>query len=201
MKNIKCTIFILTVLAMFAGVCFAQDLSFEATVDRTRVALGQDVQLELTFYGTQNIATPYFPDIPGFSGQYLGPSKLMSIVNGSTSTSITHRYRLRALRKGSFTIPSFSIQHRGKTYATEPISVVVNGGASTQAQQTQSQSPKAPIQGLEDRIFIDFDIGKTSAYVNEIVPVIIKLYINRLAIRDIQYPEFSHEGFSRDTKK
>ena len=62
------------------GNSFAQDFSFEATVDRTKISLGQDIQLELTFYGTQNVSTPYFPDIPGFSSQYLGPSKLISML-------------------------------------------------------------------------------------------------------------------------
>ena len=41
-------------------------------------------------------------------------------------------------------------------------------------------------------------VGKKRLYVNETTPLVIKLYVNGLAIRDIQYPQFPHQGFSVD---
>jgi hypothetical protein len=40
--------------------------------------------------------------------------------------------------------------------------------------------------------------GKDRLYINEPVPLTIKLYISGLSVRDIQYPEFSYEGFSTE---
>ena len=51
--------------------------------------------------------------------------------------------------------------------------------------------------GLEDRIFLTLNIEKSQAYVNELIPVTVKLYVNRLNVSDIQLPTFGQEGFSK----
>ncbi len=177
--------------------CLAEDVRFEVTVDRNRVSLGEGIQLSLNFYGTQKVATPYFPGVDGFDWRYLGPSSLTSIINGEVSNSITHRYRLVALREGTFNIPSFSIQYRGQTYTSEPIKVEVVRGLNGLPQAGQGKIAAQP-ENLKDRAFLALEADKRKAYVNEIIPVRIKLYANRLAIKDIQFPEFTHEGFSAD---
>jgi len=182
---------------LFNADCFAEDVRFEVTVDRNRVSLGGSIQLNLNFYGTQNVATPYFPGVDGFDWRYSGPSSLTSIINGEVSSSITHRYRLVALREGSFVIPSFSIQYRGKTYTSEPIRVEVVRGLAGPFQAGQGKIAAEP-ENLEDRVFLVVEADKSKAYVNEIIPVRIKLYAHRLAIKDIQFPKFTHEGFFAD---
>lgn len=188
---------ILSILSV-CPVGFAQEMSFQATVDRNRVSVGQDIQLDLAFYGSQDVATPYFPDLPGFQWQYLGPSRMVSIVNGKVSSSVTHRYRLIPRKAGSFQIPAFSVQYKGGTYTTEPVTVEVSSGPVSQQPQAQrSPSPSQDqLAGLEDRVFMLMDVQKREVYINEIIPVKVKLYISRLALRDIQYPAFEAEGFS-----
>ncbi len=192
MPCLACLFFILLIVVP----CFAQDINFEVTVDRNKVSVGGDTQLNLTFNGTQEVATPYFPGVDGFDWRYLGPSKMTSIINGNVSNSITHRYRLIALRAGRFTIPSFSIQFRGKTYTSEPISIEVVSGPVTQNQSQSGIDSAGITDNLDDRIFLIIEAGKRQAYVNELIPVTIKLYVNNMAVRDIQYPELTHEGFS-----
>ena len=76
----------------------------------------------------------------------------------------------------------------------------VEGSEAGAPQGNQQESASAgSMQGLEDRVFLIMQVDKKKAYVNEIIPVTIKLYINRLTIRDIQFPELLHEGFSVDT--
>jgi hypothetical protein len=50
---------------------------------------------------------------------------------------------------------------------------------------------------VEDRMFLVLSAAKTKAYVNELVPVMVKLYVNRLNVSDIQLPTFAQEGFSK----
>ena len=179
------------------SVCFAQDINFEVTVDRVKVSLGSSVQLSLNFYGTQNVSAPDLPQIEGFDSRYLGPSSRMSIVNGQVSSSITHLYTLIPLKVGKFTIPSFTVEYKGKQYTSDPIPMeVVQGPVATAP--SQGGVSQANTQDLEDRVFIVMQPGKKKAYVNEIIPLTIKLYINKFAVRDIQYPEFEHPGFSVD---
>lgn len=174
--------------------CFAKDISFEVTVDRNRVSVGESLQLNFTFYNTQKVPAPKLPEINGFQSRYLGPSTRMSIVNGKVSSSITHIYTLIPLKTGTFQIGPVSFQYKGDTYTSRPITVEV-------VQGTVSEKKPTEIAGgaqaeLKDRVFLKMRVKKTKAFLNETIPVTIKLYINRLAIRDIQYPQFSYQGFS-----
>jgi len=172
------------------------DVQFEATVDSGTVSLGSGLQLNLSFYGAQNISAPNIGSIDGFTVRYIGPSTRMSIVNGKISVSITHIYRLLPLKTGKFKIGPFSVNYAGKTLTSNSITVnvVSSGTASPPGGGTQPQALNE--KELSDRIFITMEPAKTKAYLNESIPLVIKLYVNHLTVRDIQYPKFKHEGFS-----
>ncbi|MFH1045891.1 MAG: BatD family protein [Candidatus Omnitrophota bacterium] len=190
---------IFCVFLSLCGSSFAEEVTFEVKVDRTRVSVGEDIQLDFAFYGTQDIATPYFPGVEGMDWQYLGPARMMSIINGVTTVSITHRYRLLTHQAGTYEIPALSVQYRGQTYTSPPITIEVVSGSPGQYNQPPRQQEKAPPvqpEGLENRALVVMEVGKRQAYVNEAIPIKVKLYVSRMAIRDIQYPEFAHEGFS-----
>lgn len=176
--------------------CFAQDIQFEVTVDKTTVSLGSSLQLNLNFYGTQDGTAPNLPEIDGFNWRYLGPSTRISVVNGKTSSSITHIYTLLPLKTGTFTIPSFSVEYKGKNYSSNSISVEVVQGQISQPPTRQGENYEEAVGSLEDKIFLVMEADKNTAYVNEIIPLTTKLYITQLPIRDIQYPEIKHQGFS-----
>jgi len=172
------------------------DVQFEATVDSDTVPLGSSLQLNLSFYGAQNIPAPHIGDINGFTTRYAGPSTRMSIVNGKISVSITHIYRLLPLKTGTFKIGPFSVDYDGKTLTSNfiTVNVVSSGAASSSGKEEQTQASNE--KELSDRIFITMEPAKTKAYLNEFIPLVIKLYVNHLTVRDIQYPQFKHEGFS-----
>ncbi|MFH1996928.1 MAG: BatD family protein [Candidatus Omnitrophota bacterium] len=180
-------------LAASAG--FAKEKNFEVTLDRNRVALGETAELHLTFYGTQNIPTPKIDTIDGFQARYLGPSSMMSIVNGKMESSITHIYSLLPLRVGNFELGPFYFELGGNTYISGKIKIEVLEDAP-QRSNSASGAPES-MPNLDDRIFLVMSTEKTKVYINEIVPVTIKLYISRLSLRDIQYPTFGQEGFSK----
>ena len=181
-----------------AGSAFARDIRFEVTLDRNKVSIGSTANLSLAFFGTQDISRPDLPDIHGFDWKYIGPSLRMSIVNGRASSSITHNYILIPLKVGEFSIPPFSVFYNGKTYSSDPIPIEVASGPVSPPTPTQKESYGTTVQDLGDRIFITMSAGKRRAYINESVPVTIKLYINRLGIKDIHYPNFEHDGFSAE---
>ncbi|MBL7071385.1 MAG: protein BatD [Candidatus Omnitrophica bacterium] len=176
--------------------CCAQDITFEVTVDRNKISMGSSVQLNLDFYGTQDISAPELPGIDGFDCQYLGPSTRISIINGRVSNSITHMYRLIPLKTGKFTIPSFSLQYKGKTYTSKAVPIEVTQSPLGALPERGDEASEGQPQSLEDRIFAVIEADKTKAYVNEMISLTVKLFINELAIRDIQYPGFEHDGFS-----
>ena len=179
--------------AALPGVASAGEISFEMTVNRNIVSLGHSIELSLIFEGSKSVPAPELRDIDGFKSRYVGPSSRVSIVNGKMSSSITHTYRLIPLKTGRFSIGPFAMDHKNDTYVSNQLSIEVIDGASGQAESPHQQKQQA---ALKDRLFLTMKAGKAETYINEIIPLTIKLYVSGLSIRDIQYPEFSHEGFS-----
>jgi hypothetical protein len=174
----------------------AKEINFEASVDRNKVSLGEALQLSLTFDGTQNIAALDLPVIEGFQSRYLGPSTRMSIINGQASSSVTHVYTLLPTKLGVFKIGPFKFEHNGDKYNSNAISVEVVKEAASSAENQVPAGGQTEIKDLNERIFLTLKVQKNSSYLNEIIPLTVKLYVNRLGVRDIQFPQFSHDGLS-----
>ena len=196
MRNSKFVICGLLIGIFFATNCFAKDISFQASVDRNKVSLGSAINLNLAFYGTQHMPAPELPEIDGFQSRYQGPSTRMSIVNGKVSNSITHIYTLIPIRIGKFKIGPLSLKYKKKTYTSKQITVEVIEGNVDESESVQSFTGEA--SKLGDNIFLKMYVSKQEAYLNEIIPLTIKLYVSGLAVRDIEYPVFSCNGFSVD---
>lgn len=188
---------LITGVLFFSQICsvLAEDISFEASVDKNKISLGDAVGLHLTFYGTNSPSAPNLPAIDGFDARYLGPSSQISIVNGRTSMSVSHLYTLLPKKEGALTIPSLRVDYQGKTYTSQPITIqVVRGPVS----ETAGGPAAGPPSNLSDRLFVVVEPGKIKAYQNESIPLTVKLCINNLAVRDIQYPVFSGKNFSME---
>lgn len=182
----------------FSSVVFAKNVPVELQLDRELVEVGDILQLGLLIENAQNVPAPQLQNIDGFKSQYLGPSTKMSIINGRSTSSITHRYRLVAMKTGIFTLGPFSFNHKGDNYATKTkdIEVVARDQGSQQggAYLPDNGSEKS----LNGKIFLNVSTDKSSAYINERVAVTIELYVSRLTIRNIQYPFFEGQGFLKE---
>jgi hypothetical protein len=189
------SVVIIGLIFLLPAPILAKDINFEASVDRNKVSLGQSLQLSLTFNGSQNISALDLPDIEGFQSRYLGPSTRMSIINGQASSSITHVYTLLPTKLGIFKIGPFKFEHNGDNYISNVINVEVVKDASQTGNQSRQGGQIEP-KDLNERIFLTLNAQKNSSYLNEVIPLTAKLYINRLGVRDIQFPQFSHDGLS-----
>jgi len=182
-----------------AGDAFPRDIKFEASLDAKRIAIGERAQLGLTFFGNQNIKPPEIGNIDGLEMRYLGPSTMMTVINGRISTSITHMYSVMPLKTGKFTLGPFNFTYEGDNYTSNILTLEVSEDkpASRDDERAITEDDAAEKLNLSDRIFVVLRAAKTSAYVNELIPVTVKLYVNALNVSDIQLPTFSQEGFSK----
>jgi len=202
MKYFKIGILILVFAGMAAALSYAEDIKFEASIDKKTVAIGESAQLGLTFYGTQNVPAPDIGNIEGCDVRYLGPSTMMTVINGSVSTSITHMYKIQPLRMGKFQLGPFTFKYEGNTYRSNEAFLTVSEEKPREARQEEpkaagGQEDVMDSLDLKDRLFLTLKVGKARAYANEIIPVTIKFYSNNLNISDIQLPTFNQEGFSK----
>ncbi|MCM8787570.1 MAG: BatD family protein [Candidatus Omnitrophica bacterium] len=194
-KNFGFLIFIFCFLTF--TFCYCDNIQFEVSVDKNKIALGETTQLNFTFHGSQNIPKPKIEKIENFNINYLGPSTVISIVNGKVSTSITHIFSLLPLKVGTFTIGPFSVEIDGKTYTSRSITIEVVSQSQAQIYDESSQSQSSfDFSQLKDRIFLVLEIDKKKLYLNEVVPIVVKLYVNRLGVRDIQFPVIQTQDFS-----
>jgi len=206
---IKKTILVLLLfLVLFTAYALAQDERLEATLEMSRVSTGNPVYLNVTFYGGQDITRPDMPKMDGLQIKYVGPATQMTVVNGKVSRSITHTYLLLPLKEGSYKLGPFFAEYRGETYSAAPVTLSVGtsvGGVATgpavsppstykPAPSPQFEAAKKPYTG--DQVLLRIEVPKHRVYINEIVPLTMKLYVYNMGLRDIEYPVFEHEGFS-----
>lgn len=186
-------IFIFALLTAIPAV--AKDADFEIAVNRNRLTVGQSLQMNLVFRDSQDIPAVDLSGVDGFQARYVGPSTNMTIVNGKMSSSISHIYMLSAVRTGTFTIGPLRFEHKGVQYVSNSVTVIVSDAAAAPPQSGDTSSEDAG-QKLSDRVFVVIEVPKKKLYLNEVVPVTVRLFVNQASIRDVQYPEVSHDGFS-----
>ena len=196
MTKFKTFIAFCFITSIFVAAAEARDIKFEASLDRNAVAIGEAAQLGLSFYGTQSMPAPDIGDISGLEIRYLGPSTMMTVMNGQVSSSITHMYTILPLKVGKFQIGPFSFTYKGDKYTCNEVFLEVTEEKAV-VKAAQAVSPLPQDIDLGERIFLTLDVGKTTAYVNELIPVTVKLYVNRINVSDIQLPTFEQEGFSK----
>lgn len=196
------------IMLLFSGVALAEDL--EASLEMNNVSVGTPLYLYVTFRGGQDVDRPETPSISGLKVKYVGPAAEMSVVNGVVSQSITFTYLIIPLKAGAYDIGPFEAKHSGQVYRANAQKLIVGGassgaGSSTTtyrstpvSQPVPSSSANATQQNpyVGDKLFLTMEIEKNKLYINEEVTLVIKLYVEGMGLRDIEYPSYSHEGFS-----
>ena len=176
---------ILSFLILFVanGIARADAITFEATVNSPRISLDEVLQLTLTFTGVnQNLDPVSLPVLDGFVAKYLGPSTSVSIINGDYHSERAFVYNLFPNKIGHFQIPPISATVGGQTFSTKPIDVEVYQN-SPQAQALPSNGGAAPDpapgpDSLKDKVLIMVSVDKTNVFLNERIPLTIKLLVN-----------------------
>ncbi len=171
---------------------WAGNLSVRAYLDRNNVSVGQQfsVSVEASGSGAGKISSPKLPDISKFA-DFMGSSSSQSIqfINGSMSVSKTLIYYYRANRAGAFTIPPIVVKVKGKTYKTNPLTILIQKKVVSQpppvaGRQPPSTAPRAgtqPKSGLSHALFLRALVNRRQVYQNEPVVVTFRIY-TRLSV-------------------
>jgi hypothetical protein len=185
-------------LLMSTPLCLAQDISFNATVDRTE--MGLDEQLTLTVSVTGNVKSipqPELPQLNDFSILTSGRSQSFNYSNGQLSSSVIFNYILTPRKTGKFIIGSAKIKLDGKTYETTPIEITVTATESspddTREPGEQKKQP-APQLAAKD-LFIRTVVDKKKAYVNQQITLTFQFYQGVRLFNNPEYIPPSLTGF------
>ncbi|MBN2453145.1 MAG: protein BatD [Candidatus Omnitrophica bacterium] len=195
-RFIKILAVIFLVVGAITFPALAAEKKFEVNLDKTRVSIGDRAQLGLSFQGTQSMPAPDLGNIDGLDVKYVGPSTMMTVINGQVSSSVTHMYSVQPLKIGKFQLGPFTFKYKGDDYTSNMVFLESVEEKVMAAPQMAGANILQEMK-LSDRIYLTLFVEKPAAYVNELIPVTVKLYVNRLNVSDIQLPSFDQEGFSK----
>ncbi len=185
----------LTICLLTAPGVMAGELTLTASVDRTRVGVNEQFVLTVSANGTgiDNLTQPALPVLEHFQviGSNTSSSSQFSIVNGKVSSSktIDFIYYLSPKQAGRWQIGAVQLQHKGKTYATQPIDIDVVAGSTQSQPQPASRLPRSQPQrevDVRENLFVKAIVDKREVFVGEQVTVTYKL-LKRVGLSDINY--------------
>jgi hypothetical protein len=199
--SLKKGIILSIVLFLLLGIspsCFAQNISFKATVDKTEVSLDDQITLTISVSGdVKSIPQPQLPSLNDFTVYSAGRSQNFSYVNGRMSASVSFNYILAPRKAGKFTIGPAKIELEGKTYQTTPIDITIVSGTKTQPPPTtpgrERAEEKSRLSGKD--LFIETVVDKKKAYVNEQITLTLRFYQGVRLFNNPEYTPPSLVGF------
>ncbi len=208
MQPYKTTLITFLTVCILTGWVYAEDVSFQATVDKNIISREDRIAYTLSIEGARD-GQPVLPAIPGFEILSSSASTQFSLINNQTKVSKSINYTLMPLGPGTFTIPSARMEYNGKTYTTHPIKVTVVEGAVPPVTSPAAPGPvttpvvtgpeeKTPPAASDQPLFIQTTVDKKEAYVNEQITLTFSLYSRGLRIANLDYSPPPTIGFTEE---
>lgn len=174
---------------------FAQDILFEANVDRTQLSLDEQINLTIRVSGNvKSIPQPKLPSLNDFAVFSAGRSQSFEFVNGKVSSSVTFNYILVPKKEGEFTISPAEISLEGKVYKTAPIKIIV----LSRIQKGLTPSEKVEEKKMKEKakdLFIQTAVDKKKAFVNQQITLTFRFYQGVRLFRSPEYTPPTLTGF------
>jgi len=210
----KCSSALLMLIALIGVVVLipcsagAEELTFLASVDRTRVGLDDLFTLTVSISGTDvgGIGEPALPSLEEFEilGRNSSTSTQFSFVNGrmSSSKTIDFIYTLRATEVGTHTIAPVELEFRGEAYRSDPMTIEVvegsiAGGGGQRGTPPSRRQYGAPMTATDigDNLLIRATVDRRRAYVGEQITIAYALAA-RVPLTNLRYAQIpSYSGF------
>ncbi len=148
----------------------AQEITFDARVDRNTFEVGGSIRLTITLANAQGGFTN--PDIGGLT-VVQGPfeSSSYNYVNGRMSSTVSRTFVLTATKPGTYTIGAASARVGGGTLQSQPITVKVEKGAGATTDKLLNDG-----QQRDRDLFVTINLSRSKLHVGEQVVATYTLY-------------------------
>ena len=165
----KTFIYILFLLTSFTG--FTQKVEVKSYVNKNDVVQNEIFTFEITTNAKCQIYRPEFGQLQVLQGPFQSNSSRSVVVNGQITmkSELKITYKLRAPKKGNYTIKPVKLICDGKTYETKKITVKVKEGSSNSKNQNTSSN------GNSD-FFVKMHTNKNNIYQGEPFVISLKMY-------------------------
>ena len=157
--------FIPLVLLIGPALAQQQPVRVRASLEEKQIAQGVYTYLTILIEGGQPDNIPEVIEVEGLEIVRKVYSPRMTSINGVLKTEVTVMYGVVGRKPGKYEIPGLSFVINGIPYQTEPQSLEIVEMAGDQ--ELSAERP----------YFLTFKAAKTEAYVNELVPIELHLFV------------------------
>ena len=176
--------YILSLTILFSCLFSYSQVEFKASVDYNKVAVNEIFTFELSSNVQGQIYQPDFNGLQIVRGPMQSSSSSITVVNGKRQVvkNLKFTWKIRANKKGKFTIPPTLMQYNGQEHKTKSITISV-----TDVSQT-----KEKVKATSD-FFIRISASKKNVYLGEPFVVTLKMY-SRQSPRGIENLKFGESN-------
>ncbi len=177
--NFIIKIVLTTILLPFLAL---SQVKLEVKIEKTNLKLGEVTQVNYVFNEEGKNFVP--PSFAGFNkgGSYVSSNEVYN--NGEYAIQQVYTFVIQAAKAGKVTISPANIRFDGRVYSSKPVVISVSNEKASEVIQRQNP-PQIPrpasnsktIAGANNLLFVDVEINKTSAFVNEPVEVYYRIYL------------------------
>jgi hypothetical protein len=185
----KCARLLLFLLSIACFVTSSSAATLTATLDRDTITLGENAILSLTFEGAapDNVQMPQIDS--NLQVTEAGTSSQFKFINGQSSSSVIHNFRLTPRQAGDYTIPGLTVDVGGEKVTSQPITLRVLKPTAPSATALNSGTELA---------FLKLVLPRKEVYVGESFTAQLQLHLlNRIqGVDQIQLTAFPADGFT-----
>ncbi len=159
-------ILFLTALLPFSA--NAQEVSFEAYIDRQNVSVAETFQIKLELINAQAESAPDLTVLPS-DINVLGQQQQVStsFVNGMQSQNVSWILDVMANKEGTYQIPSITVRTNAGPLSTKSFRIFVKSASALSANTS------------DNSVFIDVQVDKMNPYIDE--PVLYKTIVYHIS--------------------
>lgn len=153
------------------------DISFR-TICKKQVAVGEQFQVSYELNGDgKDFKAPNFTNFEIIGGPFTSTSSSVQIINGSVSRTNTQTFsfHLRAIKEGTFTIPSASITVDKKKITSEPCEINVVASSSNSGNYKGTTNSSTSNIGAKE-VFLKATPNKKKVYQGEQILLTYNIY-------------------------
>ena len=156
------------------------DVKFR-TICKKQVAVGEQFQVSYELNGDGNdFKAPNFTNFEIMGGPYTSTSSSVQIINGSVSKTNTQTfsYHLRAIKAGTYTVPSASITVDKKKITSEPCEITVTASSSGSSSYNNANNTQSNTSIGNKNIYLEAIPNKKKVYLGEQILLTYRIFYN-----------------------
>jgi hypothetical protein len=176
----------------------ADSPSVTAVLSNSEAAVGQMVQLQIRVQGANEASIPDIA-VDGLEIHPTGTSRQFEMRNLTVNSSVTYNYTILPLKAGTVKIPPQTVRVGTSSLRTPELALHIvdaAGGRNPTARSNPSNQGEPATIDTSKLVFAELVVPKKSAYVGEMIPVVVRVGFAGRAVGWEDPPVIEAQGFT-----